>query len=76
MRRFFIDKIEEIVSLVGEEFRHAVNVLRIKKGDEVVLCDNTAYEYTAVAEEIGKNSVMPSMMPSRTIRRNSVMGAG
>lgn len=58
MRRFFIDKIEETVSLVGEEFRHAVNVRRIKKGDEVVLCDNTAYEYTAVAEEIGKNSAV------------------
>lgn len=57
MKRFFIDKAEEKVELGGEEFKHAVSVLRIKKGDEVVLCDHTEYEYPAVVEEVGKNAL-------------------
>ena len=36
-RRFFTDKIENVTVLTGEEFRHAANVLRVKKGDEVRL---------------------------------------
>ncbi len=57
MKRFFTDKAEETTILGGEEFKHAVSVLRIKKGDEVVLCDNTEYEYPAVVEEVGKNAL-------------------
>lgn len=57
MKRFFTDKAEETTILGGEEFKHAVSVLRIKKGDEVVLCDNTEYEYPAVVEDVGKNAL-------------------
>ena len=29
LKRFFVDKIEEITELCGEEFEHAKNVLRL-----------------------------------------------
>lgn len=56
-RRFFTDKIENVTVLTGEEFRHAANVLRVKKGDEVILCDNTAYEYPGRVLSVEKNSL-------------------
>ena len=34
-RRFFVDKITETILIDGEEFRHAVNVLRIKESDRL-----------------------------------------
>ena len=41
LKRFFVDKIEDTVELVGEEFEHAKNVLRLSNGDEVILLDNS-----------------------------------
>ena len=29
LKRFFVDKIEDAVELIGEEFEHAKNVLRL-----------------------------------------------
>ena len=57
MHRFFVESIQEEVLLEGEEFLHAKNVLRICEGEEVVLLDNSAYEYTAVVTQVGKKSL-------------------
>ena len=54
MKRFFVDKIEEITVLEGEEFEHAKNVLRIGVGAEVILLDNSGKEYTAVVSAVEK----------------------
>ena len=48
LKRFFVDEIGATAVLVGEEFEHAKNVLRLGVGDEVVLLDNSGKEYTAV----------------------------
>ena len=48
LKRFFVEKIEELTILRGEEFEHAKNVLRLGVGDEVILLDNSGVEYTAV----------------------------
>ena len=53
-RRFFVDKINDTVTIDGEEFRHAVNVLRIKEGDEIILLDNSGYEYICTVDKINK----------------------
>ena len=29
----------------GEEFRHAVSVLRTKENEQIIVCDNSGYEY-------------------------------
>ena len=57
-RRFFVDTIGETAELVGEEFEHAKNVLRLGVGDEVVLLDNSGKEYTAVAAAVEKKKIL------------------
>ena len=57
MHRFFVETVGEEAVLEGEEFLHAKNVLRITEGEEVILLDNSAYEYTAVVTQIGKKSL-------------------
>lgn len=55
-RRFFVDKIEPVTAVTGEEFRHAAGVLRVKKGDFVILCDNTRFEYRGEVISVDKVS--------------------
>lgn len=61
LRRFFVDKIEDTVNVSDEEFRHAINVLRIKEGDDIILCDNSGYEYFAKVDKINKKDFIASV---------------
>lgn len=57
MHRFFVDNISEEVLLDGEEFQHAKNVLRVEEGEEVILLDNSGYEFRAIVSKIGKKEL-------------------
>ena len=57
LKRFFVDTIGETATLVGEEFEHAKNVLRIGVGAEVILLDNSGKEYTAVVAQVDKKQM-------------------
>ncbi len=57
LKRFFVEKITPVTELVGEEFEHAKNVLRLGVGDEVILLDNSGKEYTAVIAQIEKKKM-------------------
>ena len=58
LKRFFVDKIEEVTVLEGEEFEHAKNVLRIGVGAEIILLDNSGKEYTAVVAQVEKKRML------------------
>ena len=58
LKRFFVDKIQDITKLDGEEFEHAKNVLRIGAGAEVILLDNSGKEYTAVVAQVEKKHML------------------
>lgn len=58
LKRFFVDKIEQVTELSGEEFEHAKNVLRIGVGAEVILLDNSGKEYTAVVAAVEKKRML------------------
>ncbi len=58
LKRFFVDKIEENTLLLGEEFEHAKNVLRLNVGAEVILLDNSGKEYVAIVSEISKKQML------------------
>ena len=58
LKRFFVDKIENTVELLGEEFEHAKNVLRLGNGDEVILLDNSGKEYTAIITGVEKKRML------------------
>ncbi len=58
LKRFFVDNITPSTELVGEEFEHAKNVLRLSVGDEVILLDNSGKEYTAVIATVEKKKML------------------
>lgn len=57
-KRFFVDKISEEVSLSGEEFRHAKNVLRLTEGSEILLLDGSGKEYPAIVARVEKSQMI------------------
>ena len=60
LRRFFLDykiQLGDLITICDEEFRHAVNVLRAKVNEDILLCDNSGYEYTATIISIEKKSL-------------------
>lgn len=76
LRRFFVEEIKEPLIIEGEEFRHAVNVLRIKETDKIIVCDNSGYEYTCEVKEINKKHLSLSILSkkaSETEPKNDVM---
>lgn len=60
-RRFFINKInypeDSEVILDGEEFIHAVKVLRVEAGAEITLLDNSGREYDAIVDRVEKRAL-------------------
>ena len=58
LKRFFVDNISETTELLGEEFEHAKNVLRLGVGEEVILLDNSGKEYTAVISVVEKKRML------------------
>ena len=61
-RRFFVDKALPQTIVGGEEFFHAVNVLRIREGDKIFLCDREGKEFVAEVEKIEKKSFTASVL--------------
>ncbi len=55
MYRFFVDQEQlnkDIVEITGEDYNHICNVLRMKVGEKVLLCDGNDREYEAVIVEV------------------------
>lgn len=64
-RRFFVEKVQSEVVIDGEEFRHAINVLRIKEGETVILCDNSGFEYLSTVAKINKKDFVAKVESKR-----------
>lgn len=67
MHRFFVDR-EDIsgdsIVIRGEDLKHIVNVLRLKCGEEVSVCDGDEHDYIARIEDVGKDEVILSILDS------------
>lgn len=51
--RYFLTQINENIATVeGDEAHHLSRVMRIKPGDEVILCDTEGFDYAAVAKDV------------------------
>lgn len=64
LRRFFVDKILNPLIIDGDEFRHAVSVLRIKEGEEIIVCDGSGNEYLSKVEKINKKDLSVVILSS------------
>jgi 16S rRNA (uracil1498-N3)-methyltransferase len=62
LKRFFVEQIGETATLIGEEFEHAKNVLRLGVGDEVILLDNSGKEYTCIVSNVEKKSMLLNVL--------------
>ena len=59
LKRFFTDRpIGEYAYLTGQEFFHAVKVVRLKVGYKLIVCRGDEYDYYCTVEEIGKDQLM------------------
>ena len=60
-RRFFTDRInypeETNIVIDGEEFVHAVKVLRVEEGSEITLLDGSGNEFSAIVNRVGKRAL-------------------
>lgn len=65
LRRFFVEKVNETLVVDGEEFRHAVSVLRIKENEEIIVCDNSGTEYLATVIKINKKDFLCNLHGQR-----------
>ncbi len=61
LRRFFVDSVKDELEIFGDEFNHAVNVLRIKENEDILILDNSGYEYRATVTKINKKSFVATV---------------
>ncbi len=66
LRRFFVDEVNDCAVVTGEEFTHAVSVLRIKEGEEIIVCDNSGTEYFAKIQKINKKDFTAEIYDKKT----------
>jgi 16S rRNA (uracil1498-N3)-methyltransferase len=80
--RFFISPeqvIDQHIIITGEDVRHIVTVLRMKTGDELLLCDGKGTEYSVSIEQVNKAEITTDVKSrsKREIRRPLVtLGQG
>lgn len=58
MPRFFVDTVQEHTALTGADAQHISRSLRMKAGDELILCDGTDFEYQCRIEQITGSEVL------------------
>lgn len=74
MYRFYLPSVtpnEQPAALIGDEFKHLANVLRLKAGDKVSLFDGQGQEYEAVIEELTKDTAYLRLGEQHTESRES-----
>lgn len=65
MNRFFVNRenIEETaITITGEDVQHISKVLRLQKGDRIMLCDGEGSDYLAEILEMDKHSVRTKVL--------------
>ena len=74
MANFYINKsdiTENTAIITGEEAQHISRVLRMKKGDEVTLCDGEGSFYEAILTDFSEKSVTAQITSSRRAETES-----
>jgi len=66
MRRLFVQKITNPLTIVGDDHKHLSLVLRAKKGDSILVCCGDGYDYTYTIINITKNNTILSQKNKST----------
>ena len=74
MKRFFVDiqnKNGNTAHITGEEAIHIHRVLRLNKGDRVIVCFGDGYDYPCeILESSNKNVLVKLMQPTKNQNEN------
>ncbi len=70
MRRFFGEEIDGQIQIVGEEFNHLKNVLRLGIGEQIIVYLNNEYEYACEIEKIVKKSAICKVIGQKVCEGN------
>lgn len=65
MHRFFVEKewiYDNKVEIKGEDVKHIKNVLRLKVGDKITICDGETTDYLTEIQEIESNQIIGSII--------------
>lgn len=68
MPRFFVkpeDINENEIKIFDEEYNHIKNVLRLKCGDKITVCDGAGTDYSALIDSFGSNCVFAGILSSQ-----------
>ncbi len=74
-KRFFVtpaDIEQDVIKIKGEEFKHLSKVLRYKLGYELIVCDNTGYDYYAKLIALEKDCAYAQIL-KKTLNRNETV---
>lgn len=69
MNRFFIDKNsvqDQYIKVIGENYHHMLNVLRLKSQDKVILCDGNSTDYLCCIEDVYSDYVQCNILEKYT----------
>ncbi len=61
-KRFFVQEVLDTTEVCGEEYNHAVNTLRLRTGDKIILCDNTGFDYVSEVVSIEKKQFVAKVI--------------
>ncbi len=58
---------DNVATILGDDYRHVVKVLRLGKGDRLTLFDSNSVEHYGLIESIGKREVVVRIAESRAV---------
>lgn len=61
MHRFYVDNSklsEEVITITGEDVNHIKNVLRMKKGDKLIICNGQGIEYCCIIDKVCEKEII------------------
>ena len=68
MHRFYVDpsQIEEnIITVIGSDVNHIKNVLRMRQGDEIIICNGQGKDCYCIIKKVSEAEITAQIMEQR-----------
>lgn len=64
MHRFYVEQDlirEDYISIIGSDVNHIKNVLRLRQGDEIVICNGQGKDYYCIINRVSDNEIVAAI---------------
>lgn len=68
MNLFYVDRTQitdEIITILGDDVNHIKNVLRMREGEEIAVCDGEGMDYLCAIKEMNQKNVQVQIVSSK-----------